>query len=536
MNKIMNKKFLENVFPTPDAIPRPHHPGDAIDQRHYLCDGELHFWDGPVEEVFSPVHIADHDDSPPVPFRLGNYPKLGQREAEKALDAACRAYGRGRGAWPAMLVEKRIERVERLLAGMSDCREQVVRLLMWEIGKSRAEAEMEFTRTLEYIDATIAELRNRTCREADLVREQGFAASCRRSPLGVALCLGPYNNPLYETFTTMIPVLLMGNTVIFKPPRLGVLLHHALLPVLRDCFPPGVVNSLYGDGEEVLAPVLKSGRIDLLAFIGSRQVAELLRSWHPAPGRLRCLLGLEAKNAAIVLPDADLEQAATECALGALAFNGQRCTALKILFVHQQIVTPFLEHLCRQVSSQPVGMPWLPDVRITPLPEPGRVAYLRGLMADARGRGVRIINQGGGEACHTMMTPAVLYPVGPDVRLYHEEQFGPLIPVASFSDPEQPLRYVEESEFGQQVSIFGRDEEKISGMARSLLNQVCRVNINSKCQRGPDSFPFTARRNSAEGTMAVGETLDACSIGSLVVGRENPATQRILAAIAPDLS
>ncbi|MDF1615357.1 aldehyde dehydrogenase family protein [Desulfurivibrio dismutans] len=526
----MNANALAGFFASSAAIPNPYRPGPGVEQHHYLCNGELRTWDGPVQDVFSSVYLAAADGSL-APPRLGSYPLLGSREAEEVLAAAGAAYNRGRGEWPAMPAVRRLERVEKLLAAMEQCREEVVRLLMWEIGKSREESAMEFTRTMEYLAETVAELRRRSQREGDLLREQGVVARRLRAPLGVALCLGPYNNPFYETYTTLIPALLMGNTAIFKPPRLGVLLHRVMLPLLRDCFPPGVVNTLYGEGETVLAPVLRSGRIDLLAFIGSRRGAELLRSWHPDPGRLRCLLGLEAKNAAIILDDADLEQAAAECVLGALAFNGQRCTALKILLVHRSVAAPFLEKLSREVQRQPMGMPWLSGVRITPLPEPARVAYLGELLADALAKGARIINPGGGETRQTLMTPAVLYPVGPDMRLFHEEQFGPLIPVVSFDALEEARRYVAESEFGQQVSIFGREEEKISTMARLLLNQVCRININSKCQRGPDSFPFTARRNSAEGTMSVAETLDACSITSLVAGKDNHCNQRILARV-----
>ncbi|ADH85259.1 aldehyde dehydrogenase family protein [Desulfurivibrio alkaliphilus] len=525
----MDANSPADYFVTPAAIPKAHRPGPVLEQRHYLCNGELRCWDGPVHDVFSPVYLASAAGSP-APLRLGSHPLLGSREAEAMLEAACNAYDRGCGEWPSMSPSQRLARVEQLLAGLEKCRQEVVRSLMWEIGKSREESEMEFSRTLEYLAETAVEIRRRSREEEGLLRQQGVIARRLRAPVGVALCLGPYNNPFYETYTTLIPLLLMGNTVIFKPPRLGVLLHRFILPLLQECFPPGVVNSLYGEGEAVLAPVLRSGRIDLLAFIGSRRGAELLRSWHPTPGRLRCLLGMEAKNAAIILADADLEQAAAECALGALAFNGQRCTALKILLVQHSITLPFLEQLSREVQRQPIGMPWLPGVRITPLPEPARVAYLGELLADALSKGARIINPGGGEIRETLMTPAVLYPVGPGMRLYHEEQFGPLIPVASFETLEEARRYVAESEFGQQVSVFGQDEEQLAAVSRSLLNQVCRININSKCQRGPDGFPFTARRNSAEGTMSVAETLDACSITSLVAGRDTPGNQRILAA------
>jgi glyceraldehyde-3-phosphate dehydrogenase (NADP+) len=546
----MNEISLAEIFPHPATIPEQHRWPGPIEQRCCLCAGELRAWSGPVRDVWSPIHLPGSSlaaaagaaaELPPAPadagalqpLRLGSYPLMGEKEAQAALAAACQAYGQGLGEWPALGVAERIARVEQLVERMRAARSLVVRGLIWEIGKSYAEAEMEFARTLEYIGATIAELRRREQRQAEVVSEHGFLARFRRAPLGVALCLGPYNNPFYETFTILVPALLMGNTVIFKPPRLGVLLHCPLLEAFAEIFPPGVVNTLYGEGEEILAPLMKSGRIDILAFIGSRRVADLLRQWHPQPRRLRCLLGLEAKNAAIVLADADLDRTVAECALGALAFNGQRCTALKMVFVHETLRVPFLEKLAELVDRLPAGMPWTPGVRITPLPEPARVAYLNDLLSDALAKGARIINEGGGRVNQTFMTPTVLYPVDQSMRLYHEEQFGPLIPVAGFSDAVQPLGYVEQSEFGQQVSIFGQDEREIIALARPLLNQVARININCKCQRGPDSFPFTARKNSAEGTMAVAATLDAFSLSSLVAGKADAGTRRVLAGLFP---
>ena len=145
------------------------------------------------------------------------------------------------------------------------------------------------------------------------VIQQGIIGQIRRAPLGVVLCMGPYNFPLYETFTTLIPSLVMGNTLLLKPPRFGILLFQPLLEALRDSFPAGVINTVYGDGETVVQPLLASGKVDVLAFIGTNRVADALRRTHPRPHRLRCVLGLDAKNPAIILPDADLDLAASEC-------------------------------------------------------------------------------------------------------------------------------------------------------------------------------------------------------------------------------
>ncbi len=135
-----------------------------------------------------------------------------------------------------------------------------------------------------------------------------------------------------------------------------------------------MVNTLYGDGKVVVQPVIKSGKVDVLAFIGSSQVADFLRKQHPKPHRLRCVLGLEAKNPAIIMPDPELDIAEDECLSASLSYNGQRCTAIKIIFVHESIADRFLERFREKISALKCGMPWDDDVAVTPLPEQERPA------------------------------------------------------------------------------------------------------------------------------------------------------------------
>ena len=112
---------------------------------------------------------------------------------------------------------------------------------------------------------------------------------------------------------------------------------------------------------------METGKLDVFAFIGTNKGANDLKKLHPKPHRLKAILGLDAKNPAIVMPDADLDNAVNECALGTLSFNGQRCTALKVLFVHRSILEQFVKKYCDAVSQLKYGMPWEPGVSLTPL-------------------------------------------------------------------------------------------------------------------------------------------------------------------------
>jgi acyl-CoA reductase-like NAD-dependent aldehyde dehydrogenase len=518
------------LFPLEDAIPAEFRPPAPIQQRSYLVDGELKTWKGECQAVLSPVCVRKADGALQQ-VALGSYPIVGEAESDAALDAAVRAYDNGRGAWPTMAVAERIACVEDFTSRMLAQRRQIVHCIMWEIGKSFADSEKEFDRTVSYIRATLQALKDLDNSHSRFEVVEGTIGQIRRTPLGVVLCMGPFNYPLNETFATFIPALVMGNTVVFKPPTYGTLLFYPLLTAFRSAFPRGVVNTVYARGSVVVPRMLASGKVNVLALIGSSKVADHLKKQHPKSHRLRAILGLDAKNAAIVLPDADIELAARECVLGALSFNGQRCTALKMLLVHQSIVDPFLRRLGEEVGKLKIGMPWEKDVNITPLPAPGKTAYLTGLLEDARAKGARVVNAGGGTVCETLFYPAVVFPARESMRLYREEQFGPIVPVMPFEDPETALDYVVSSDHGQQVSLFGTDPAQIGKLVDPLVNQVCRVNINAQCQRGPDVFPFAGRKDSAEGTLSVTDALRAFSIRSMVATKKTDAGEKLLDSI-----
>ncbi len=499
------------------------------DIRHYLVGGELRSWDGPCQEVFSPVCLDGLEGDERI--SIGSFPLLDVLTARKALRAAVSAYDHGRGDWPTMPVAERIRHVAEFNSRLRACRTDVVRLLMWEIGKSLTDAQKEFDRTVDYIDDTIDALKDLDRVSSRFTIVDGIIGQIRRAPLGVALCMGPFNYPLNETFTTLIPALIMGNTAVFKPPRHGVLLFAPLMELFCDCFPPGVVNAVFGVGRTIIPPLMASGAIDVFAFIGTSVAANALQKEHPHPNRLRLVLGLEAKNPAVILPDADLDLAVRECVSGALSFNGQRCTALKIIFVHATVAEPFVAALAAAVSALQKGVPWSPEVAVTPLPEEGKPQLLTALVEDAVRQGARVVNSGGGKVDATFFSPAVLYPVEPGMRLYDEEQFGPVVPVVVFSDIEEPIRYITASLYGQQVSLFGRDPEVMAQLIDPLVNQVSRVNLNSQCQRGPDVFPFTGRKDSAVATLSVSDALRAFSIRTLVATKDNDANKELLRGI-----
>jgi acyl-CoA reductase-like NAD-dependent aldehyde dehydrogenase len=522
---------LQSLFVEENQIPEQFRI-EEIHQREYLSNGEMKKWDGEVSEVYSPICI-------PTPEGLkrkliGTYPIGTEKEAMEALDAALAAYDNGRGEWPTMSVADRIKCMEKFVYKMNEQRELVVKLIMWEIGKSYADSAKEFDRTVEYITLTIDALKDIDRQSSRFEIAEGVVAQARRSPLGVVLCMGPFNYPLNETYTTLIPAILMGNTLLFKPPKHGTLLHYPLLKAFQESFPKGVVNTIYGRGANVTPGLMATGKINVLAFIGSSKVANDLKKRHPKINRLRAVLSLDAKNAAVITKNADLDLAVSECILGSLSFNGQRCTAIKVIFVQKEVADDFLKRLSAGIAKLKLDMPWVKGVNITPVAEPNKPGYLKECIDDAIANGASVVNENGGTNVASMFFPAVVYPVNAKMKLYREEQFGPVIPVIPFESLEEPIQYQIDSPHGMQVSIFSNDSAEIASLIDPYVNLVSRVNINAQCQRGPDVFPFTGRKDSAEGTLSVTDALRSFSIRSLVATKMNDTNKQLLNEIVQD--
>ena len=504
-------------------IPEQFKINSLIHQKTYLVDGELKQWKGSTSDVYSTISSTEDY----APTLLGSIPLLEKEQAMEALDAASSAYNNGQGLWPTMKVADRIACMEKFAVQMKTKRAEVVKYLMWEIGKNLKDSEKEFDRTVDYIFDTINDYKQLDRNAAKFHKHSGVYAHIRRGPLGIVLCLGPYNYPLNETFALLIPALIMGNTTIFKPAKHGVLLIAPLLDAFKESFPPGVVNIVFGRGREIATPIMKSGKIDVLALIGHSSSAISLQDLHPQKNRLRLVLGLEAKNPGIILKDADIESTVKECISGTLSFNGQRCTALKILYVHEDIKEEFLSKFVIAVDELKLGLPW-ENTLLTPLPEPAKPKYISDLIENAVNLGAKIMNKKGGEKQKNFVFPAVLYPINKEMDVYKEEQFGPVIPIISFTDISTPIKDMSESNYGQQVSIFGKDVDTLGPVIDSMVNLVCRVNLNSACQRGPDIYPFTGRKDSAVATLSVHDALRSFSIRTFVASKDNDLNKNIL--------
>eukprot|EP00930_Biecheleria_cincta_P059141 TRINITY_DN448_c0_g1_i4.p1 TRINITY_DN448_c0_g1~~TRINITY_DN448_c0_g1_i4.p1 ORF type:complete len:529 (-),score=107.10 TRINITY_DN448_c0_g1_i4:292-1878(-) len=496
-----------------------------VDGAKILMNGKVTPWEGKCSDVISPVFVEETGSE----ITIGKQAVMTAKESVEAVECAAKAWARGRGPWATKTVEERIAAVESLVVKLKAIRTEIVSVLQWEICKNDADAAKEFDRTMDFVVALIQEARNLD--SSGMVCEEGVHAIVKRSPIGVMMNLGPSNYPFNETYATLIPALLMGNSVVMKIPNTGGLAHFLTMEAYAETFPAGVVNFVSGRGRDTMPPIMATGLVDILAFIGSSKAADSLVRQHPQPHRLKNLLSLDAKNLGIVLPDADLEVASKECMLGSTSYNGQRCTAIKLMMVHKSVVDSFLEKFCAAVSELTAGSPFGKHA-ITPLAS-SKPEYMNELVEDAKEKGAKVLNEGGAHWDRTLYFPTVVYPVTSEMKLWHEEQFGPVLPVAVYEQIDEVYDYLEKMQFGQQSAIFtSQDAAAMPTKELSELLDVCalstsRVNINVQCSRGPDCFPFAGRRSSAMGTISVSEVLRAVSVETMAAAKKKEILERV---------
>jgi len=332
-------------------------------------------------------------------------------------------------------------------------------------------------------------------------------------------------------------------------PSIGGLAHLLTALAYSSHLPAGTLQFLTGSGRKLLPEVMRSGDIDLLAFIGSSKAADQLIHAHPHVHRLKVFLQLEGKNVGVIAPDAFEEtpnaidgatnaleeQLVQQMVLGALSFNGQRCTALKLLFIPEKQFQRVTSRLAAALDALPLALPWDrpasgSSLLITPLPG-NRVNYMNALLENALLQGGKVLNARGGQVQGNIMAPA-LVAVTPESRLFREEQFGPLVPVVRYVNMSEVVDYLRETEFGQQASLFSRDVTLVGGLVDKLSTTVGRINVNTQCARSPDVLPFSGRRSSAQGTMSVEEALKSFSVPVVVAGKQGiSANEGLLAAL-----
>jgi alpha-ketoglutaric semialdehyde dehydrogenase len=381
-------------------------------------------------------------------------PSLGPAQVTAAIDAAAHAFPGWRGT-PAT------ERGAILLRAAGLLRQRqadIARDISLENGKTLREATVEVDKSADFLAyyAGVGRLPY-----GDLLDDgrPGTLVMTRREPLGVVVIITPWNDPLLTPARKLSPALITGNTVVLKPaPETPLAMHH-LARALHDAgLPAGVLGTVTGHPELIGPALLGDPRVRAVSLTGSGRTGSVLeRQLAGRPVRFEAEMG--GKNAAVVHADADLDLAASTIAAAAFGQAGQRCTAASRVFADHTVLADLLERLVKAASSQRLGPGLAEDTTMGPLiSRAHRDTVLKGVRAAADG-GATVLSGGtvppdARLAPGCFFEPTIITDAGPQLPIWREELFGPVIAVAGTAGLDEAVAAVNDSPFGLSAALF----------------------------------------------------------------------------------
>jgi glyceraldehyde-3-phosphate dehydrogenase (NADP+) len=441
---------------------------------------------------------------------VGRFQACSKQEADEVIKIAHENIK----CWEEIEITRRAEVLQKAADLIVEWSEPLGELLMKEIGKPLKSAVSEIVRTADIFRATAESSFQMTGETIVGDIFEGFTrqkmSMTYRVPLGVILCIGPFNYPFNLTGSKIAPAILAGNSVVVKPPSQGALtaLHFGVI-MEKAGIPPGVFNIITGQGSEIGDYLVSHPLIDMISFTGSSSTGKNIAQ---VAGMKPLLLELGGKDAAIVLDDADLELTVKAIVSGAFSYNGQRCTAVKRVLPMPIIADKLITRVTEETKKLSVGDP-AENKAIGPLINVKQCDYVQDLIDDALEKGATL--KCGNKREGNLMWPTVLDNVTTQMRVAWEEPFGPVLPFIRIYSAEEAIDISNKSEYGLQGMIFTNDIDLAFNIAQEL--EVGTVQINGQSSRGPDHFPFLGTKSSGLGTQGVKYAIEAMSRPKVIV-------------------
>ncbi|QUT05738.1 aldehyde dehydrogenase family protein [Sphingobium phenoxybenzoativorans] len=379
---------------------------------------------------------------------IASVPDASRDQLDSAVAAAKRAYP----AWSARPVEERQALVSAIGDRIAEYAEDFKRLLIREQGKARAGAEWEIGGSIIWCH----EIAKQRLDPEIVEQSDGRQVEVRKTPLGVVGGITPWNFPVLLAIWKIAPALLAGNTMVLKPSPYTPLCTLKLGEILRDVLPAGVLNVVSG-GNDLGAWMTSHPDIRKISFTGSTVTGRKIM--ESASGNLkRITLELGGNDAAIVLPDVDVEAVAKELFWASFQNSAQFCVAAKRLYVHRDIYDQLSKALVDYATTVVVGDGSQQGTDLGPIQNKMQFEKLKDLLADARSSGLRFLLGGDIPDGKGYFVPITLIDNPPeDSRVVVEEAFGPVLPLLKFDDVDDVIRRANDSEYGLAGSVWSKD-------------------------------------------------------------------------------
>lgn len=429
---------------------------------------------------------------------LGKVPSLSEQQIQAQIDRAKQEFP----DWQRVSFSERRQILCIFLNLLKQEKSELAELMIKEVGKSLKNAESEIDCTMERIREALfiahALLQDNSIPEVyGESYQQGKYVVQKREPIGLVLVITPFNYPVCHVASKIAEALIMGNTVVVKPSSNAVLTALYVIELFYQAgIPKEVLQVVTGKGRKIGDMLVTNPVIDFIYFTGSMNVG---RHISQQVSCVPLLMKLGAKNAAIVLEDADLELAAKHIVGSAFFYSGQRFQAVKRVIVVEQMHDALMEKLLEYMEKLVVGNPKELNADIVPLINQESVDFVSKLIDDAVKKGAVILtaDKWGEKVCQekmqkhregNLMYPMLLDGVTTDMHLAWTEQFGPVLPILTVKTEMEAATLVNRSEYSSCAILFSNNIDRALSVAEQL--EVGTVQINGKTEKGFGEFSY----------------------------------------------
>ncbi len=449
-------------------------------------------------KTFKSINPADKGEV------LGEFPLSGKEEVDLAVDSAKKA----QKSWSKIPAPERGKLLFNIAKIMEREKLKLAEIITKEMGKTLNESLGEVQISIDMINYAAGEGR-RLLGEITPSEKKDKYIFCFREPVGVAGIITPWNFPLLLPVRKIMPALISGDTVVFKPSRETPLVAQKLVEIMEESeIPQGVVNLIQGSGESVGMEIVRHPDIRAISFTGSVDVG---RKIGAICGEQIKRVGLElgGKNPVIVLEDADVKLAIEGCISGAFGASGQKCTAASRIIVEDSIYDNFVDMFLEKTKEIKVGNGMDKDTTMGPLISESQLNKVKYYTELGIKEGAKLVYGGhiieeGVYSKGFFFEPTVFIDVTPNMRIAKEEIFGPVVCIMKAEDFDSAIDIANNTEFGLSSSIYTRDLKKSFRAIESL--EVGVAYINSPPTGAEINGPFGGIKSSGNGEREQGTT------------------------------
>ena len=427
--------------------------------------------------------------NPATGEEVGRAPRATRADLDAAVAAARAAYP----AWRATPIAERQKVIAAFGAKVMEHADELARLLTAEQGKPLRDATSEVMGAAYWMSA----FSTRDLPVTVLADTEERRTEQRHVPLGVVGAIAPWNFPIFLALWKVAPALLAGNTLLLKPSPFTPLTALRIAELVRDVVPPGVFAVITGDDD--LGPwITAHPDIDKISFTGSTATGRKVMESASATLK-RVTLELGGNDAAIVLPDADIDAVVPDLFWAAFRNSGQICLATKRLYVHADIYDRFRDALVAFAATIRVGDGSQEGVELGPVQNEPQYRRVLSLIEDCRARGLAFA-AGGEGVVHDgpgLFVPVTIIDNPPDdARVVVEEAFGPVLPLLRYTNIDEVVARANDSPYGLTGSVWGRDTDAARAVAERLEAGIVWVN---EAQALTPDMPFGGHKQSGMG-------------------------------------